>query len=71
MCGVSTLEYFKEFFKAAIKREQFRMYSRNVEREQLRILSKAIMQGRTDYERSALPLATIGTQEHVTDDHRY
>ena len=32
---------------------------------------KAIMQGRTDYERSALPLATIGTQEHVTDDHRY
>jgi len=46
MCGVSTLEYFKEFFKA-------------------------IMQGRTDYERSALPLATIGTQEHVTDDHRY
>ncbi len=46
MCGVSTLEYFKEFFKA-------------------------IMQGRTDYERSALPLATIGTQEHVADDHRY
>ena len=46
MCGVSTLEYFKEFFKA-------------------------IMQGRTDYERSALPLATIGTQEYVTDDHRY
>ncbi len=32
---------------------------------------KAIMQGRTDYERSALPLATIGTQEYVTDDHRY
>ena len=32
---------------------------------------KAIMQGRTDYERSALPFATIGTQEHVTDDHRY
>ena len=31
MCGVSTLEYFKQFFKA-------------------------IMQGRTDYERSALPL---------------
>lgn len=31
MCGVSTLEYFKEFFKA-------------------------VMQGRTDYERSALPL---------------
>jgi len=26
---------------------------------------------RTDYERSALPLATIGTQEYVTDDHRY
>ena len=46
MCGVSTLEYFKEFFKA-------------------------IMQGRTDYERSALPLATIGTQEHAADDHRY
>ena len=32
------------------------MYSKIVEREQLRILSKAIMQGRTDYERSALPL---------------
>ena len=31
MCGVSTLDYFKEFFKA-------------------------IMQGRTDYERSAMPL---------------
>ena len=26
MCGVSTLEYFKEFFKAAIKREQFQMH---------------------------------------------
>ena len=71
MCGVSTLEYFKEFFKAAIKREQFRMYSRNVERELAQVNLKAIMQGRTDYERSALPLATIGTQEHVTDDHRY
>ena len=46
MCGVSTLEYFKEFFKA-------------------------IMQGRTDYERSALPLVPVGSQEHVTDDHRY
>ena len=46
MCGVSTLEYFKQFFKA-------------------------IMQGRIDYERSALPLATNGTQEYVTDDHRY
>ena len=41
MCGVSTLEYFKEFFKAAIKRVQFQMNLRNVEREQLRILSKA------------------------------
>ena len=56
MCGVSTLEYFKEFFNTAIERVQFRMYSRTVEREQFRILSKAIMQGRTDYERSALPL---------------
>ena len=71
MCGVSTLEYFKEFFKAAIKREQFRMYSRNVERELTQVNLKAVMQGRTDYERSALPLATIVTQEHVTDDHRY
>jgi len=53
MCGVSMLEYFKEFFNAAIKREQFQMNLRNVEREQLRILSKAIMQGRTDYERSS------------------
>ena len=26
MCGVSTLEYFKEFFNAAIKREQFQMH---------------------------------------------
>jgi hypothetical protein len=56
MCGVSTLEYFKEFFKAAIKREQFRMYSRNVERELAQVNLKAIMLGRTDYERSAMPL---------------
>ena len=56
MCGVSTLEYFKEFFKVAIKREQFRLYSRNVERELAQVNLKAIMQGRTDYERSALPL---------------
>ena len=48
MCGVSTLEYFKEFFKAAIKREQFRMYSRNVERELAQVNLKAIMQERTD-----------------------
>ncbi len=53
MCGVSTLEYFKEFFKAAIKRVQFRIYSRIVEREQVRLIIKAIMQGRTDYERSS------------------
>ena len=56
MCGVSTLEFFKEFFKAAVKRVQFQMYLRNVEHEQLRFNIKAIMQGRTDYERSALPL---------------
>ena len=62
MCGVSTLEYFKEFFNAAIKREQFRMYSRNVEREQLRIISKAVMQGRTDYE-NLLPM-TIGIKKY-------
>ena len=49
MCGVSTLEYFKEFFKAAIKREQFRMYSRNVERELAQV-------NLSDYERSAMPL---------------
>ena len=61
MCGVSTLEYFKEFFNAAIKREQFRMYSRIVEREQLRMISKAIMQGRTDYE-NMLPM-TIGIKK--------
>ena len=54
--GVSTSKYFKEFFKAAIKRVQFQMYLRNAEREQFWIFSKAIMQGRTDYERSALPL---------------
>ena len=46
MCGVSTLEYYKEFFKAAFERVQ--MYSRIVEREQLRLIIKAIMQGRTD-----------------------
>ena len=55
MCGVSTLEYFKEFFNSAIKREQFRMYSRTVEREQIRLQIKAIMQGRTDYE-NMLPM---------------
>ena len=33
------------------------MYLRNAEREQFRIISKAIMQGRTDYERSAMPLS--------------
>ena len=58
MCDVSTLEYFKEFFKAAIKREQFQMYLRNVEHEQAKVSLKAIMQGRTDYERSALPLSS-------------
>ena len=26
MCGVSTLEFFKEFFNVAIKREQFQMH---------------------------------------------
>jgi hypothetical protein len=26
MCGVSTLEYFKEFFNAAIKRKQLQMH---------------------------------------------
>lgn len=40
MCGVSTLEYFKEFFKA-------------------------IMQGRTDYERSALPLSSSAATERT------
>ena len=53
MCSVSTLEYFKEFFGAAFKQEQFQIHLRNAEREQLRIFSKAVMQGRTDYERSA------------------
>ena len=61
MCGVSTLEYFKEFFKAAIKREQFRMYSRNVERELAQVNLKAIMQGRTDYA-NMLPM-TIGIKK--------
>jgi len=58
ICGVSTLEYFKVFFKAAIKRKQFRMYSRIVERELAQENLKAIMQGRTDYE-NMLPM-TIG-----------
>ena len=61
MCDVSTLEYFKEFFKAAVKRVQFQMYLRNVEREQLRFNIKAIMQGRTDYE-NMLPM-TIGIKK--------
>ena len=65
MCGVSTLEYSKEFFKAAIKREQFRMYSRNVERELAQVNLKAIMQGRTDYERSALPLSSSAATERT------
>ncbi len=61
MFGVSMLEYFKEFFKAAIKREQFRMYLGTVEREQPRFNIKAIMQGRTDYE-NMLPM-TIGIKK--------
>ena len=65
MCDVSTLEYFKEFFKAAVKRVQFQMYLRNVEREQLRFNIKAIMQGRTDYERSALPLSSSVATERT------
>ena len=67
MCGVSTLEYFKEFFKAAIKREQFRMYSRNVERELTQSEIKAIMQGRTDERsKSRVKLAwTMPSKEEV------
>ena len=61
MCGISTLEYFKEFFKAAIKRGQFRINSRNVERELAQVNLKAIMQGRTDYE-NMLPM-TIGIKK--------
>lgn len=41
MCDVSTLEYFKEFFNAVIKREQFQMHLRNAECEQLRILPRS------------------------------
>ena len=62
MCGVSTLEYFKEFFNAAVKREQFRIYSRNVERELAQLKLKAIMLGRTDYE-NLLPM-TIGIKKY-------
>ena len=47
---------FKEFFKATIKRVRFRIHSRNVKREMFRQIIKAIMQGRTDYECSSLPL---------------
>jgi len=61
MCGVSTLEYFKEFFKAVIKREQIRIFSIIVDREQTRLIIKAIMQGRTDYE-NMLPM-TIGIKK--------
>ena len=50
MCGVSTLEYFKEFFKAVIKREETNTRFLYPEREQFRMISKASMQGRTDYE---------------------
>jgi hypothetical protein len=60
MCGVSTLEYFKEFFKAAIKRGQ-RELVHFAECEQFRMISKAVMQGRTDYE-NMLPM-TIGIKK--------
>ncbi len=50
MCGLSTLEYLKEFFKAAIKREETKVHSLFSEREQARKSFRAIMQGRTDYE---------------------
>jgi len=65
MCDVSTLEYFKQFFKAAIKREQFRIYSGTVEREKPRFNIKAIMLGRTDYERSALPFSSSVAIERI------
>ena len=62
MCGVSTLEYFKEFFNAAIKRAQSYACISFAEREQLRIKSRAIMLGRTDYE-NMLPM-TIGIKKY-------
>ena len=57
MFGVSMLEYYKEFFKAAIKRKQLQMH--------LKMLSESCFDfiqgnhaGRTDYERSALSLSS-------------
>jgi hypothetical protein len=41
------------------------MYSRNVERELAQVNLKEIMQGRTDYERSALPLSSSETTERT------
>ena len=40
MCGVSTLEYFKEFFKAAIKRVQSYACISYAEREQFRFVPR-------------------------------
>ena len=62
MCVVSTLEYFKEFFKAAIEREP-RELAHFVEREQARIKIKAITLGRTDYI-NLLPM-TIGVKNKI------
>ena len=61
MCGVSTLEYFKEFFKAALKREETNARFLSPEREQVRMKFRAILQGRTDYE-NMLPM-TIGIKK--------
>lgn len=42
MCGVSTLEYFKKFFNAAIKRVQSYAYISFAEREQLRFIPRQL-----------------------------
>ena len=56
----SAQRIFREFFKAEIKRGQSKLVY-YAEHEQTRIIFKAIMQGRTDYE-NMLPM-TIGIKK--------
>lgn len=65
MFDVSTLENFKEFFKAVIKREQFRIHPRAVGCERIRLIIMVIMLGRTDYERLVLPLSLSVATERI------
>ena len=59
MCGVSTLEYFKEFFKAIM---QGRTDERSMSRTKLHLSYAMQGGGRENLNR---------LRKHVTDDHRY